>query len=202
MCPRRTNAERSATTRAHVIAAARAQFATQGWAGTSMAQVADAAGVSTGALYHHWGTKTELLGAVVSDMHREIAAEVIRTVSASEPPLQRLDTAAGVFLRRCEDHDVARILLVDGPAVLGERWDELDRRWWLTPTEELLREAVSAGDLVTENPRLLAAALLGSLTALGRHTANAGAPGHRAALRAFRGLTSGLTAYAERPGGG
>jgi AcrR family transcriptional regulator len=74
MCPRRTNAERSATTRAHVIAAARAQFATQGWAGTSMAQVADAAGVSTGALYHHWGTKTELLGAVVSDMHREIAA--------------------------------------------------------------------------------------------------------------------------------
>lgn len=161
-----------------------------------MAQVAQSAEVSTGALYHHWKTKTELLGAVVSGLHREIAAEVLRSTTESESPRERLDKAAGVFLRRCEDRDVAQILLVDGPAALGTRWDELDRRWWLTPTEDLLREAVAAGELTTNDPRLLAAALLGSLTALGRQVANDEGPWHDAALQVFRGITGNL--FAQR----
>jgi len=60
-------------------------------------------------------------------------------------------------------------LLTDAPAILGPAWDELDQRWWLGPTEELLRQAMTEGTLVATDPRLLATALLGSLTALG-HT--------------------------------
>ncbi|HEY0812861.1 MAG TPA: TetR family transcriptional regulator [Pseudonocardia sp.] len=193
MSLRRTNADRSSSTRAHVIAASRSLFAAVGCADTSMAQIAAAAGVSTGALYHHWATKNELLAAVVSDLHREIAAEIRTATGARRSPLQRFEAAAAVFLRRCADRDVGRILLVEGPGILGDRWDELDRRWWLTPTEDLLNEAVAAGELTTENPRLLAMALLGSLTALGRHVARSSASDeHEVAFRALRDVIKGL----------
>jgi nitroreductase len=186
MCARRTNAERSAATRTQVIAAARALFTSEGYAATSMAQVARAAEVSTGALYHHWTTKVDLLAAVVSHLHREIAAEVQATTGRAESPRQRLDRAAAVFLRRCADRDVARILLVDGPAALGPRGDELDSRWWLGPTRELLR---AAGEL--SDPDLLAVALLGSLTALGREVGR-GPRTPDAALHTFRGILDSL----------
>lgn len=82
--------------------------------------------------------------------------------------LQRFEHAGMMFLRRCSNPDVARILLVEAPAILGAAWDELDRRWWLGPTEELLRQAMAEGGLLAADPYLLARALLGSLTALGR----------------------------------
>jgi len=52
--------------------------------------------------------------------------------------------------------------------VLGPVWDEVGQRWWLGPTEDLLRQAMDEGGLVATDSRLLATALLGSLTALGR----------------------------------
>lgn len=165
---RRSNEERSRSTRAQLLDTARGLFAEQGYAATSMAGVAAAAQLSTGALYHHWPTKQNLLAAVVSAIHHRLATEIAETVPADAPALQRFEHAGMVFLRRCSDRDVARILLTDGPAVLGVAWDELDQRWWLGPTEELLRQAMAEGSLVTADPHLLATALLGSLTALGR----------------------------------
>jgi AcrR family transcriptional regulator len=192
---RRTNAERSRSTRAQLLDAARRLFADQGFAATSITQVAAAAQLSTGALYHHWSTKQEILAAVVSGLHHELAVEIAGCVPAGVSPLARFEYAALVFLRRCGERDVGRILLVDGPAILGEVWAELDQRWWLGPTEEVFRQAIDEGELVAADPRLLATALLGSLTALGRTITlrpDPDATEIQAAQRVLRSLIDGL----------
>ncbi len=143
-----------------LLDAARGLFAQQGYTATSMAEVAAAAQLSTGALYHHWSTKRDLLAAVVSAIHRRLATEIAESVPGDAAALQRFEHAGLFFLHRCTDRDVARILLTDAPAILGPAWDELDQRWWLGPTEELLRQAMTEGTLVATDPRLLATALL------------------------------------------
>lgn len=169
---RRSNEERSRSTRTQLLDAARRLFAEQGFGATSITQVASASQLSTGALYHHWSTKQDLLASVVSAVHHDLAVETALGVPEGASPLASFEHAASVFLRRCGDHEVGRILLLDGPAALGSVWDELDRRWWLGPMEELLRQAIRGGELLAADPQLLATALLGSLTALGRAVAS------------------------------
>ena len=171
MYVRRSNEERSETTRSQLVRAARRLFAEQGYAATQITQVAREAQVSTGALYHHWATKQDLLAAVVSALHLELATRIADSTDPEASPLERFEHAGRIFLRRCADRDVGRIMLVDGPAVLGQVWDRLDRRWWLGPTEALLTQAADAGEIVSEDPELLAVALLGVLSALGRRIA-------------------------------
>lgn len=192
---RRSNEERSRSTRAQLVEAGRKLFAEQGFAATSITQVAAQAQLSTGALYHHWSTKQELLVAVVSALHHDLAVEISRQVPEGVAPMTRFELAASVFLRRCRDRDVGQILLVDGPAILGPVWEDLDRLWWLGPTEDLLRQAMDDEELITADPRLLATALLGSLTALGRTIAtHPESVAHQAAHLVLRSLTDGLRA--------
>lgn len=195
MRERRSNQERSRSTRAQLVKAAWRLFAEQGFAATSITQVASQAQLSTGALYHHWSTKQELFAAVAAALHHKLALEISNSAPEGGSPLARFEHAASVFLRRCRDRDVGRILLLDGPAILGSLWEELDQRWWLGPTEDLLRQAIDDGELVAADPRLLATALLGSLTALGRTIAtHPDAVAHRAAELVLHSLTDGLRA--------
>lgn len=169
---RRTNEERSETTRRDVIGAAHRLFADQGYLATSLTQIAEAAGVTTGALYHHWPNKQELFHAVVEHIHAELhhSLGVRARPRSTQPPVEQLKTAGSIFLARCADPAVGRILLVDGPSVLGQqRWRALDRRWWREPTVTLLRAAHPA--LAAGHVDALAAALLGALTALGQEIA-------------------------------
>jgi AcrR family transcriptional regulator len=145
------------------------------------------------AIYHHWRGKRNVFAAVVDDVHRGLALRVARVRRADQPPLAQLLAASRVYLRLCTEPEVARILLVDGPAVLGaQQWHDLDQRWWLAPTEDLLKRAAVEHDLLDGDPRLLAVALLGALTALGRAVAS-----DRARLRrsesALSTLLDGLT---------
>ncbi|MCG3751829.1 TetR/AcrR family transcriptional regulator [Amycolatopsis sp. Poz14] len=166
---RRTNEERSRTTRHDLVEAARLRFAEQGYAGTSLAQIAAAAGITTGAVYHHWENKQELFHAVVEQVHADLHRVLRSRSGGTATPSDRLKTSGSLFLRRCADPAVGRILLVDGPSVLGqERWRNLDEQWWREPTVALLREAGGSGGGLEE----LAVALLGSLTALGQEIAH------------------------------
>lgn len=78
--------------------------------------------------------------------------------------------------------------------MLGPVWEELDQRWWLESTERLLSQAIEGGELATADPRLLATALLGSLTALGRTIATHPdtAVRRRDAELVLRSLTDGI----------
>lgn len=108
-----------------LIAAARELFGTQGYEGTSIDAILQAAGVARGALYHHFANKAELFDAVLD---REAAA-VAEAARAVDDPLDSLRAGCGAFLRLALDPAVQRITLLDSPAVVGwERWRELDEQ--------------------------------------------------------------------------
>lgn len=117
---RRSNRERSQTMRAELLAAARSLFVERGYADTSTPDIVSAAGVTRGALYHHFADKRALFGAVVE----QEAAQVARSIDAAMPPGRlspREALAAGMdaFLAAMRAHGRVRLLLIDGPAALG-----------------------------------------------------------------------------------
>jgi AcrR family transcriptional regulator len=193
MSERRTNLERTQASRGAILSAARQLFGRQGYDATSLTDIAAAAALTTGAVYHHWPGKRAVFRAVVNDVHRELAVRAARVHRAGQPPLTQLLAVSRAYLRLCADAEVARILLVDGPAVLGaQEWLDLDQRWWLAPTQALLEQAAAEHALVDGDPRLLALALLGALTALGRAVAS-DRSGLRRSESALATLLNGLT---------
>ncbi|WP_051854489.1 TetR/AcrR family transcriptional regulator [Streptomyces sp. NRRL B-1347] len=187
MSPRRSNAERTEATRAQLIRTARQLFGEHGYSATTIAEIAGGAGLTTGALYHHWPGKEALLVDVVHDIHRELAVRV-RAAGADRgaegEPVPLLLRSGLEFLGFCADPAVARLLLLDAPAVLGyERWRRIDEQWWLSSTVRLVERARSArgasglgaADAGAAGSRRLALALLGALTYLGHEVAMTGA---------------------------
>jgi len=124
--------ERSETTIAAILAAGQRLFASNGFATTSIDDIADAAGVAKGAVYHHFKSKDEIFTRVLEDVQAAIAAmpppPAMRKMS---DPLDRM--AAGVlhYLNAATEPGIRQILLVDGPAVIGwRRWREIDDRYF------------------------------------------------------------------------
>src|SRR2546421_10255411 len=116
----RTQSERSAATREALIAAARELFAERGYAAVGTEEIVRAAGVTRGALYHHFAGKRELFEAVHEDDERQLVERIAASaISTSADPLQALHAGAQAFLDACEDPAVQRIALVDAPSVLG-----------------------------------------------------------------------------------
>lgn len=189
---RRSNADRTASTKGLLTTTARRLFAEQGYTSTTLAAVARRAGLSTGAVYHHWSGKEELLADVVHDIYRDLAGTIDAT-AGSDGPADRLIDAGRAFLAMCSDAATARLLLIDAPAALGQqRWSEIDEAWWLSAT----RRAVDAarGEATTaEQSRHTALVLLGALTYLGRDVAVRGG-GPAGAAVAYESLVRALLA--------
>src|SRR3954468_20577204 len=124
----RTQAERSAATRAAMIAAARELFAERGYAAVGTEEIVRAAGVTRGALYHHFGGKRDLLEAVYVQIEGEVTQRIAEgaLAGAATDPLGAMRAGAEAFLEHCTDHEVQQVVLHDAPAVLGwERWREI-----------------------------------------------------------------------------
>ena len=161
---RRTQEERSEATRAKLIAAARRLFAERGYAGVGTEEIVRAAGVTRGALYHHFAGKPELLEAV----YREVEAEITRKIAAGalggSDPLEALRAGSEMFLDACLEPEVQRIVLLDAPAVLGwERWREIAADHGLGLIEAALAAAMDAGRIARQPVRPLAHVLMGAL---------------------------------------
>lgn len=141
MQERRTNLARSTETRAALIAAARAVFVERGYAAAGTPEVVERAGLTRGALYHHFADKQALFDAVVRDEAEQVAAEIGGGSAAVATPLAALDAGSRAYFRAMEREGRTRLLLVEGPAVLGpERMRAIDRE---TGGREL-REGVRA----------------------------------------------------------
>src|ERR1700754_1886755 len=126
---RRTQAERSATTRIALVGAARRLFAAQGFAGVGTEAIVREADVSRGALYHHFADKTELFAAVLEDVEREVAEQLAAVAGTSVGFVEMLVGAMEAWLDLCARPEVQRIVLTDGPSVLGwPRWREICQR--------------------------------------------------------------------------
>jgi AcrR family transcriptional regulator len=158
-------AEQSLATRAALIAAARELFARDGYAAVATEEIVRAAGVTRGALYHHFAGKADLFSAVYEDVERRLVEQIAQSAMASATdPLQALLAGARAFLDACEDPAVRRIALVDAPSVLGwEQWRAIGMRYGLGLIEEAVRAAMDAG-LIDEQPvSPLAHLLLGAM---------------------------------------
>src|SRR5687767_6457834 len=122
----RTQEERSEKTRAALTSAARRLFADRGYAGVGTEEIVRAAGVTRGALYHHFSGKPDLLEAVYEQIEREITQKIATGALAGADPLEALHAGSEMFLDVCLEPEVQRIVLLDAPAVLGwERWREI-----------------------------------------------------------------------------
>ena len=117
---RRSRSEMVAETRAKLIAAARKAFGEQGYAEASMDDFTAAAGLTRGALYHHFGDKKGLLEAVVQQIDAEMA-ERLKAISAAAPtPWEGFVQENIGYVEMALEPEIQRILLRDGPAVLGD----------------------------------------------------------------------------------
>lgn len=116
---RRTNPQRSAEMRARLITAARGLFVEQGFAGTSTSAIVAAAGVTRGALYHHFPNKLSIFRGVIEAEAAAVAAVIDTADAPGMTALERLLAGAVAYLKGMEVPGRVRLLLVDGPAILG-----------------------------------------------------------------------------------
>jgi AcrR family transcriptional regulator len=163
---RKTQAERSEATREALIAAARRLFAERGYSGVGTEEIVRAAGVTRGALYHHFDGKRQLFEAVYErvevELSERIAVGALESNAAS--PLEAMHAGTEMLLAASTEPETQRIALLDGPAVLGwDRWREIAAEHGLGLIEATLQAAIEAGEIGRQPVRPLAHVLMGAL---------------------------------------
>jgi AcrR family transcriptional regulator len=187
--------ERTEATRAALIQAARALFAERGYAAVPAEEVVRAAGVTRGALYHHFQDKKDLFRAVHEGLEEELVARIAATLSGGDGVLALLERGTDAFLDACEDPTFARIALQEAPSVLGwAEWREIDMRYSLGLVTGVLRHGMETGVLREQPVEPLGHILVGAMGEAGLLIAS-GTP--RAQVREpLMALLDGLTAPA------
>lgn len=155
--------EAETTTRERLVTAARALFTERGFVGTGTEAILEAAGASRGSLYHHFSDKTDLFRAVYEQVEEELVTAVVEDLGDLDPTTV-LERGASLFLDACLEPAVQRIVLLEGPGVLGwEQWREIDQRYGLGLVHLALEAAMDAG-VIEEGPvEPLAHILMGGL---------------------------------------
>ena len=162
---RRAQADRSATTRDALIAAARRLFAAQGFAEVPTDAIVAAAGVTRGALYHQFADKTALFDAVMEAVEADIARRLADAVAAAgvSDPVEALQHAVRTWLDICVEPETHRIALIDGPSVLGwAHWREICQRHVFGLVQALLSQGIELGRIRAQPARPLAHVLMGA----------------------------------------
>src|ERR1700704_3641957 len=139
---------RSALTRAKLIRAARSLFARKGYAAVGTEEIVRRAGVTRGALYHQFADKEELFLAVYEAVEEGLTARVAGMLGEVSSPFEAMRAGIRAFLEACRTPEVQRIVLIDGPSVLGwERWREVADRNGLGVIEAVIVAAIEAGEI-------------------------------------------------------
>ena len=195
---RRTQAERSRATRAALLAAGRALFAAHGFAGAAREDIVERAGVTRGALYHHFASKEDLFRAVVIEMEEEVTQRVAEAGLRGTDPMDQFRRGCQAFLDQAMDPAVQRVLVVDAPSVLGwQAWRDIEGRYGLGLMREALA-ALAAGGLIEAQPtEPLAHMLLAALMEAALLIAGAAKP--KKARREVGAAVDGLIARLARP---
>jgi AcrR family transcriptional regulator len=192
--------EQVAQTRAALVTAGRRLFGVNGFAATSVEDIAREARLTTGALYHHFPTKAAVFEAVFEQVHADLLAASAAAAPGAADAIELLVAGFGAFLDKMLEPEVARIIVTDAPAVLGlARFTELDERYALAATIAVLAAADEAGALAVDDPPTIARLLFGALTRAGLLIASSPDPAAtRDAVAA--GLRAIITGFAPRPG--
>ncbi|MCV7199136.1 TetR/AcrR family transcriptional regulator [Mycobacterium angelicum] len=163
---RRTQEERSAATREALISAARKLWGARGYAEVGTPEIAKEAGLTRGAMYHQFADKATLFREVVEAVEHDVMARMATLVASSgaESPADAIRAAVDAWLEVSGEPEVRQLILLDAPAVLGwAGFREVAQRYSLGMTEQLLAEAVRAGQLARQPVRPLATVMIGAL---------------------------------------
>ncbi|MGL4489844.1 MAG: TetR/AcrR family transcriptional regulator [Rhizobiaceae bacterium] len=145
---RRTNEERTKATRQSLIATARQFFTEKGYSETSTPEIASAAGMTRGALYHHFEDKKALFRAVVEREASDVAKEVEQATTEYSDAITALIAGSRAWLETMSISGRVHILLIDAPAVLGRKEiDDIDSRNGNRTLREGIRAAILEGSL-------------------------------------------------------
>jgi len=159
----RRTAEAAAQTRADILAAARTLFAQNGFAATTTAEVAARAGVTVGALFHHFRGKVELFGAVFDALDAEMN-DFARARAQEVGGVHGFLEGYRAFLEFAQHADYHRIVLVESPVVLGERFQKgRDFMRGLANITQAVEVMIAQGEIPLQPAKPLAMLLLGAI---------------------------------------
>ena len=157
-------AERRAATTEAILKAGRRLFGDRGFAATTIDDIAEAAQVAKGAVYHHFATKEAVFAAVFDVVSRDLVAEIDRAVRTEKDVLAAIVAGTQHYFAACAKGPTGQIILRDGPAVLGwERWREIDAHFG-GKFPRALTAAMDAGLIARQPIEPLARLLLGAVT--------------------------------------
>lgn len=158
-------AERRAATTEAILTAARRLFGMQGFAATTMDEIAEGAGIAKGAVYHHFKTKEAVFEAVFDLVSRDLVVEIDSAARAEKDVLAAMVAGTQHYFAATAKGPTGQTILRDGPAVLGwERWREIDARHFGGKMPRALSVAMEAGLIARQPVEPLARLLLGAVT--------------------------------------
>lgn len=177
--------DRSRATRVALVSTARRLFAERGYADVSASEIVSAAGLTRGALYHHYTDKADLFRAVFLELEAELDEEIRAAAGRSDDPATSMASGLDAYLAACERDEIVRIMLTDAPAVLGWRaWRDIETEHGLGLITGMLEAGMAAGLMVRQPVRVLAQLILSALIEAALLVADARDPGERATVRA------------------
>lgn len=157
-------AERRAATLEAILTAARRLFGTQGFAATTMDEIADGARIAKGAVYHHFRNKEAVFEAVFDQVSRDLVVE-IDGAARRKDVLAAMVAGTQHYFAATAKGPTGQIILRDGPAVLGwERWREIDAKHFGGKLPRAIAAAMEAGLIARQPVEPLARLLLGAVT--------------------------------------
>src|SRR2546423_4413006 len=160
-----SRAQQSEATRRKLLRVGRDLFARRGFAGVATEEIVRRAGVTRGALYHHFRDKRDLFAAVVEQVEQEVMERVAEAALAETDAWDQQRAAIGAYLDVCLEPAVQRIVLTDAPSVLGvAAWREIEARYGLGLVSAGLQTTMEAGYIERQPVEPLAHLLLGALT--------------------------------------
>lgn len=197
----RPRKEMIAETRAKLIAAGRQAFGTTGYADASMDDFTASAGLTRGALYHHFGDKKGLLEAVIAEIDAEMAARVNEIASRAPTRWQRLVDECTTYIEMALEPEIQRIMFRDGPAVLGDPAQWSNANACVGSMTDHLAALQKEGVVVPGlDPETAARLINGASSQASQRIANASDPEatSKMVVAAFKQLLEGLL---KKPGG-
>ncbi|WP_227323225.1 TetR/AcrR family transcriptional regulator [Acidisoma silvae] len=185
-------------TRAKLMAAGRRAFAAKGYAGASMDDLTAEAGLTRGALYHHFGDKKGLLAAVIAEIDSEIAARLRVIIAQADTAWDAFIDESVAWIEMSMEPEIRRIMLLDGPAVLGDPSGWVGQTACVDSTARSIRRLIDEGLAKPVDPDAAARLVNGAALSASLWIASAEDP--RAvsarAIESFLALASGLRKHA------
>lgn len=197
----RPRSEMIAQTRGKLLAAGRKAFGTVGYAEASMDDFTAEAGLTRGALYHHFGDKKGLFAAVVSEIDAEMTDRLEEITAKASDSWRGFVDGCAAYIEMAVEPEIQRIVHCDGPAVLGEQWLATSQSGCIACMTDDIRRLQAEGIVRNVDPEATARLLNGASLHAAQWIAGSDDPEStsKKAVAAFRALLDGLRVEAEEP---